>query len=57
MGDLWEGAFRRNITGSFTAWKVSKYGVISGPYFPVFSPNAGRCGPEKTPYLDTFHEV
>ena len=20
-----------------TAWKVSKYGVFSGPYFPVFS--------------------
>ena len=23
----------------FTAWKVSKYGVISGPYFPVFELN------------------
>ena len=33
-----------------TAWKVSKYGDFSGPYFPVF-------GPEKTPYLDTFHAV
>ena len=22
-----------------TAWKVSKYGVFSGPYFPVFSLN------------------
>ena len=33
-----------------TAWKVSKYGVISGPYFPVL-------GPEITPYLDTFHTV
>ena len=22
-----------------TAWKVSKYGVSFGPYFPVFSPN------------------
>ena len=33
-----------------TAWKVSKYGVISGPYFPVF-------GPEITPYLDTFRAV
>ena len=33
-----------------TAWKVPKYGVISGPYFPVF-------GPEITPYLDTFHAV
>ena len=50
-----------------TAWKVSKYGVISGPYFPgfglnterysVFSPNAGKYGPEITPYLDTFHAV
>ena len=24
---------------SFTAWKVSKYGVFSGPYFPVFGRN------------------
>ena len=37
--------------------KVSKYGVFSGPYFPVFSPNTGKYGPEKTPYLDTFHAV
>ena len=51
----------------YTAWKVSKYGVFFGPYFPVFglnteiygvfSPNAGKYGPEKTPYLDTFHAV
>ena len=30
------------------------------PYFPhldSFSPNAGKYGPEKTPYLDTFHAV
>ena len=39
------------------AWKVSKYGVIFGPYFPVFSPNTGKYGPEITPYLDTFHAV
>ena len=25
--------------------------------FPSFSPNAGKYGPEKTPYLDTFHAV
>ena len=31
-------------------WKVSKYRVISGPYFPVY-------GPEITPHLDTFHAV
>ena len=34
----------------FTAWKVSKYGVFSGP-------NAGKYGPEKTHYLHTFHAV
>ena len=26
-------------------------------YLSVFSPNTGKNGPEKTPYLDTFHEV
>ena len=36
---------------------MSKYGVFSDPYFPVFSPNAGKYGVEKTPYLDTFHAV
>ena len=41
----------------YTAWKLSKYGVISGPYFPVFSPNTGKYGPEITLYLDTFHAV
>ena len=53
-----------------TAWKVSKYRVLSGPYFTVFglnterylylsvfSPNTGKYGPEITPYLDTFHAV
>ena len=41
----------------YTAWKVSKCVVISGPNFPIFSPNAGKYGPEITPYLDTFHAV
>ena len=27
------------------------------PYLSVFSPNAGKYGPEKTPYLDTFHVI
>ena len=26
-------------------------------YLSVFSPNAGKYRPEKTPYLDTFHAV
>ena len=41
----------------YTAWKVSKCGVISCPYFPVFSQNTGKYGPEITPYLDTFQAV
>ena len=41
----------------FTAWKVSKYGVISGLHFPVFGLNTGKYGPDVTPYLDTFHSV
>ena len=44
-------------TKYLTVWKVSNYGVISDPYFPVFSPNTGKYGPEITPYLDTFHTV
>ena len=36
---------------------MSKYGVISGPYFPVFSSNTGKKVPVTTPYLDTFHAV
>ena len=35
----------------------SQYGVFSGPNFPVFSPNTGKYGPKKTPYLGTFHAV
>ena len=35
---------------------MSNYGVFSGPYFPVFELNIGKYGPEKTPYLDTFHQ-
>ena len=42
---------------SYTAWKASKYGVISGPHFPIFGLNTGKYGPEITPYLDTFHAV
>ena len=36
----------------YIAQKVSKYGVFSGPYFPVFGLNTGKYGPEKTPYLE-----
>ena len=35
--------------------KNSVFGHFS--YLSVFSPNVGKYGPEKTPYLDTFHAV
>ena len=36
---------------------MSKNGVFFGPSFPAFWLNTGKYGPEKTPYLDTFHAV
>ena len=30
----------------FYEGKVSKYGVLFGPFLPVFSPNTGKNGPE-----------
>ena len=40
-----------------TAWKVSKYGVLSCPYFSVFGLNTGKYEPEIIPYLGTFQAV
>ena len=46
-----------SLLSSYTAWKVSKYGVISGLHFPVLGLNTGKYGPEITLYLDNFHAV
>ena len=40
-----------------TAWKVSKYVVIFGPYFPVFGLNTGKYKPGISTYLDTFYAM
>ena len=66
IGDM----FSNKKFNPITAWKVPKYGVISGPYFSVFglktkryaylsvfSPNKRTYGPEITRYLDTFHTM
>ena len=37
--------------------QVLKYGVFPGPYFPVFSINTEKYGPDKPPCLDTFYAV
>ena len=36
--------------GIFTVWKVSKYGLISGP-------NTAKYETEITPYLDLFYAM
>ena len=61
LGNKEETSGIKSINGSKgfinPAWKVSKYGVISSPYFPAFGLNSGKYRPEITPYLDTFHAV
>ena len=37
--------------------RYTPYLSVFTPYLSVFSPNARKYGPEKTPYLDTFHAV
>ena len=41
-------------SGENNTWKVSKYGVFSGPYFPVFGLNTEIYG---VIYLTSFQEV
>ena len=44
----------------YTAWKVSKYGIFSGPYFLAFGVSLrikSECGKYGPAYLDTFHAV
>ena len=36
---------------------MSKYRIISSPYFPVFGLKTGKYGPEKAPYSNSFHAV
>ena len=48
---------RKYSSFSNTAQNVSKYGVISDPYFVLLAPHTGKYGPEMTLYLDTFHAV
>ena len=36
------GSYIHQKAVHFTAWKVSKYGVFSGPYFPAFGLNTDQ---------------
>ena len=38
-------------------WSVFPEFGLNTERYRVFSPNVGKYGPEKTPYLDTFHAV
>ena len=41
---------------SFASPCFPAFGLNTEKY-SLFNPNAGKYGPEKTPYLDTFHAV
>ena len=45
------------MSGAFAAWKLSRCGSFSCPYFPVFGLDTGKYGPEKVPHLGKFHAV
>ena len=60
----------KHIVQTSTTWKVTKYGVISGPYFPAFGLNTeryfvslriqtegGKIRTTITPNTDTFYAV
>ena len=47
-------AFEFHTPSKFTVWKVSKYKVISGPYFPVIELNTDIYGPEKNSVFGHF---
>ena len=42
---------------NLTIREFAFFSLVSMDQIFVFSPNAGKYGPEKTPYLDTFHVV
>ena len=42
-------------TEFFPAFGLNTERYFVSSYLSAFSPNAGKYGPEKTPYLDTFH--
>ena len=46
-----------NCFSSLVGMHCVKSVQIRSFFWSVFSPNAGKYGPEKTPYLDTFHAV
>ena len=50
----WSFVFLKPNLNIAPAWKVSKFQVFSGPYFPGSSLHTGKYGQEKTLYLDSF---
>ena len=47
FAECWYGS-RLTIVVNFAS-------ISDTEYLSVFSPNTGKYGPEKNPYLDTFH--
>ena len=51
------GSIYNSCPGATLRDKCPSTEFFFNSYFPVFSPNTGKYGLEKTPHLDTFHAV
>ena len=54
---LYDNGFRHERVKIYLLKYRVKSVQIQSFSWSVFSPNAGKYRPEKTPYLDTFHAV
>ena len=52
-----ERSLQHGSQNYMSALNVSKCGVFSGLYFPVFGLNTKKYAPEKTLYMENFHTV
>ena len=55
MNILWTYHCVKSVQIRSYFWSV--FSRIQTEYGEIFSPNAGKYGPEITPYLATFHAV
>ena len=57
MGFLWPVHRMKSVRIRSFFWSIFSRIQRDTKYLSVFSPNAGKYRPEKSPYLDTFHTV
>ena len=60
LSNTYDGDYSNNsqciLASNYTAWKVSKYRVFSGPYFPVFGLNT-ETGSVNLPIQSQYRKI